>query len=175
MRSLPEREINWEISEALSGLGGGVLQQEGSFIATQDRAGQDSPPDPHADKSHGRYLVSWLSRGWRGDVRERFLRFTSIPLAGLPLGLGKLAGFWFHPDPNYRQGRVSTAAIRGESCFFATTCRPPGSLAQPLSSCHRKAQTENLGPKAHIPSVDETQWQITTIWWQGRMALETLF
>jgi len=40
----------------------------------------------------------------------------SITLAGLPPGLGKLAGFWLHPDPNYRQGRKSTALIRGESC-----------------------------------------------------------
>ena len=93
IESARERETNLEISEALSGLGGGVLRHEGSFIATQDCVGQDSLPDPHADKSHGRYLVSWLSGGRRGDVRECFLQFTSIPLAGLPPGLGKLAGF----------------------------------------------------------------------------------
>lgn len=91
--SLPERELDVEISEALSGLRGVGLQHEGSFIATQDRTGQDSLPDPRADKSHGRYLVSWLSRGWRGDGHERFLRFTSTPLAELPTGLGKLASF----------------------------------------------------------------------------------
>jgi len=58
-----------EISKALSGLGGGVLWHEGSFIATQDHAGQDSLPDPCADKSHGSYLVSWLSWGQRGNMR----------------------------------------------------------------------------------------------------------
>lgn len=84
MESAREREINLEISEALSG-----LQHEGSFIATQDLTGQDSLPDPRADKSHSRYLVSWLSRGCRGDVHELFLCFTSAPLAELPPGLGQ--------------------------------------------------------------------------------------
>lgn len=88
-----QREINLEISEALSGLRGVGLQHECSFIATQDHTGQDSLPDLCADKSHGGYLVSWLSRGWRGDVHERFLHFTSTPLAELPPGLGKLASF----------------------------------------------------------------------------------
>lgn len=66
-----------------------LLQHEGSFIATQDRAGQDSPPpDPRADKSHGTYLVSWLSRegerGQRGDVRERFPPIYEYTLGRAP-------------------------------------------------------------------------------------------
>lgn len=77
------------------------------------------------------------------------------PLAGLPPGLGKLAGFWFHPDPNYRQGRESTAGIRGESRSSLPPADPRHPLAWPSSSWHRKAQRENPGPKTRIPTVEE--------------------
>lgn len=123
------REINLEISEALSGLQAVGLQHQGSFIAAQDSTGQDSLPDPRADKSHGRYLVSWLSRGWRGDVHERFPRFTSISLAELPLGLGKLASFWFHPDPSYRQRKESATGVRGKSPSSLPPADIPATLA----------------------------------------------
>lgn len=145
-----------EISEALSGLGGVVLQHEGSFIATEDHAGQDSPPDPCADKSHGRYLVSWLSRGWREDVHEHFLQFTSIPLARLPPGLGKLASFWFHPDPNYRQGRESTTAIRGKSRSSLTPADP-----QCPSPGHYPPSTEKLRHKTWGQRPTPLQWMKT--------------
>lgn len=75
-------------------------------------------------------------------MRERFLQFTSIPLAGLPPGLGKLAGFWFHPDPNYRQGRESTAGIRGES----RSSLPPADPRHPSPGPHPPG-TEKLRRK----------------------------
>lgn len=101
-----------------------MLQHEGSFIATQDSSRQDSLLDPCADKSHGSYLVSWLSGGTEGQCARVLPPVYKYTLGRAPSGLGKLAGFWFHPDPNSRQGRESSAEIRDKSCFSPLLADP---------------------------------------------------
>lgn len=124
-----------------------MLRHEGSFIANRGCMGQDSLPDPRADKSHGRYLVSWRSGGQKGKLRERFLHIRSMPLAGLHRGWASWPAAGFTLTLSMGWGESQTAEIRGQSCssLLPADCRHPTPGPYPAGT---ERQTENLQPKA---------------------------
>lgn len=125
--------------KALPSLRRGVLRHEASFIATWDSTGQDSPPDPRADKSHAGI---WFL-GAVGDEGTN-CRSTASALGACPwpgsTGLDKLAA-----------ASVTLSLPRGQderpTLLVTTACRAQASLARALPRKHRK-QAGNLGPKA---------------------------
>lgn len=83
-------------------------------------------------------------------MHECFLPFTRAPLAELPAGLGKLASFYFHPDPSYRQGKESATGVRG-AC-------PHYHLHTPLPDPYLPGtipEAKSWGLKPQIPTVDK--------------------
>lgn len=111
--------------KALPSLRRGVLRHEGSFIATWDSTGQNSPPDPRADKSHA---GMWFL-GTAGDEGTN-CRSTASTLGACPwlgsTGLDKLAA-----------ASVTLSLPRGQderpTLLVTTACRAQASLARALS------------------------------------------